>query len=97
LNGAPAGLPRLVDALRTLSHVTIQSLFTRDRQGRVDNTTPEEVERWIGALKAIAPEAVHLYTVDRDPAWSALEKISYEELNAIAGRARAAGLAVTVF
>jgi wyosine [tRNA(Phe)-imidazoG37] synthetase (radical SAM superfamily) len=97
LNGAPAGMPRLFETLRALPHVTIQALFTRDAQGRVDNTTPDAVERWIGALKAIAPEAVHLYSVDRDPAWSALEKISYEELNAIADRARAAGLHASVY
>lgn len=97
LNGAPTGLPRILEALRTLPHVTIQSLFTRDATRRVDNTTPEEVERWIAALKAIAPEAVHVYSVDRDPAWAALEKISKEEMQAIVDRARAAGLAATVY
>jgi wyosine [tRNA(Phe)-imidazoG37] synthetase (radical SAM superfamily) len=100
LNGAASGLPRLLETLRALSHVThvvIQSLFTRDAGRRIDNTTPDAVERWIGALTVIAPEGVHVYTIDREPAWAALEKIPYEELNAIAARARAAGLNVNVF
>jgi wyosine [tRNA(Phe)-imidazoG37] synthetase (radical SAM superfamily) len=97
LNGAHGGLPRLLEALRTLPHVTIQSLFARDAEGRVDNTTPEAVERWVGALRVIAPVAVQVYSVDRVPAWSALQPVSPEELESIAARARAAGLAATVY
>lgn len=97
LNGARSGLPRLLDALRTISHVTIQSLFTRDAAGKIDNTTPEAVERWIAALKAIQPDAVHVYSLDRAPAWSALQVVARSELESIASRARAAGLNAMVF
>ncbi len=97
LNGAHGSLPAVLEALRTLPHVTIQSLFTRSEDGRVDNTTPAAVERWVGALRVIAPVAVHVYSVDRVPAWSALQPVPAKELEAIAGRARAGGLAVSVF
>lgn len=97
LNGGSAGLPRILEALCTIPHVTIQSLFTRDAAQRVDNTTPEAIQRWLGALKVIRPEAVHVYTIDRAPAWSALEKVPRPELEAIAARVKAAGIPVMVF
>jgi wyosine [tRNA(Phe)-imidazoG37] synthetase (radical SAM superfamily) len=97
LNGVRAELPRLLEGMRKVPHVTIQSLFTRDAAGRMDNTTPAALEQWIDALLAIGPEAVHVYSLDRVPAWAALEKVPREELNAIADRARAAGIEATVF
>ncbi len=97
LNGARGSLADVLDALRALPHVTIQSLFARSRDGRVDNTAPETVERWVAALRVIAPVAVHVYSVDRVPAWSALQPVPTTELEAIAAKARATGLAVTVF
>lgn len=97
LNGAKSGLPLILEGLRRLPHAIIQSLFTRDASGRIDNTTHDAVERWIGALKVIGPAGVHVYTIDRAPAWSSLQRIAPEELEAIAAQARAAGLAATVY
>lgn len=97
LNGAKAGLPRLLETLRTMTHVTIQALFTRDEAGKIDNTTPDAVQRWIATLKEIRPDAIHVYSLDRSPAWSALQVIPRPELEGIAARARAAGLDVSVY
>lgn len=97
LNGVKGGLPRLLEALRTVPHVTIQALFTRDPAGKIDNTTADAVERWIAVLKEIRPDAVHVYSLDRVPAWSALQVVPRGELEAIAARARAAGLNSSVY
>ena len=97
MNGGTARLPKILEALCTLSHVTIQSLFTRDAARRIDNTTADAIDHWLEALKAIGPEAVHVYTIDRAPAWSALEKVPRSELEAIAARVKALGIPVMVF
>ncbi len=97
LNGAKGGLPRLLEALRAVPHLTIQTLFTRDAARKIDNTTPDAIERWIAALKEIRPDAIHVYSLDRAPAWSALQAVPRAELDAIAARARAAGLSARVF
>jgi wyosine [tRNA(Phe)-imidazoG37] synthetase (radical SAM superfamily) len=97
LNGSRAELRVLLDGMRKLPRVTIQSLFTRDADGRLDNTTPAALQQWIEALLLIAPAAVHVYTLDRSPAWASLEKVPKEELRAIADLARAVGIDAMVF
>lgn len=97
LNGAKTPLASLLDALRTMTHVTIQALFTRDAARKIDNTTPDAVGNWIAVLKEIRPKAIHVYSLDRAPAWSALQVVPRAELEAIAARARAAGLNASVY
>lgn len=97
LNGAPGGLLPPFATLGPMPRVTIQSLFTRDDTGRIDNTTPPALDMWLGALRIIRPAAVHIYTIDRDPAWSALRPISRAGLNAIAARVRAEHIEAYVF
>jgi len=97
LNGARRGLRVSTEVLRGMPHLTIQSLFTRDDSGKIDNTTPEAIERWVDALKAIAPAAVHVYSLDRAPAWGKLQVVPRAELEAIAARARAEGIPAQVY
>ena len=49
-----------------------------------DNTTPKEVEAWIELLKKIRPEKVMVYTIARDTPVNTLQRISLDNLNAIA-------------
>jgi wyosine [tRNA(Phe)-imidazoG37] synthetase (radical SAM superfamily) len=93
----PRGTLPTPDLLRVVPRVTIQSLFTRDPRARIDNTTTGAVEAWLGALRIIRPMAVHLYTIDREPAWSALQRVPRPELEAIARRVRAARIPARVF
>lgn len=76
----------------------IQTMFLRgERSGEsVDNTTPEEVEGWVEALKKIRPRKVTIYTIDRETPLKTLQKVSKEELEAIADKARAEGFEVSV-
>lgn len=97
LNGSTRGLSIPIQALKTLNHATVQSLFTRDEFRRIDNTTPEALAGWLGLIKRIRPAKVHVYSLDRSPAWSELKPVPREELEAIAERVREAGIPAEVF
>lgn len=67
----------------------IQTLFLRGEhnKNRFDNTSEEELEAWIAALKKIKPEKVMIYSIDRDTPEENLIKVSSEELYDIAKKA----------
>lgn len=77
----------------------IQTMFLRGMfNGEiVDNTTPGEVALWIGHLKEIKPSMVMIYPIARETPLQDLVKIGPDELNAIAGAVKAAGLRVKVY
>jgi wyosine [tRNA(Phe)-imidazoG37] synthetase (radical SAM superfamily) len=97
VNATQIPLERIVEGLRRLNGVVIQSMFVRDRLGRIDNAGDLAVATWIGALQPIAPLAVHVYTLDRAPAWPYLQAVPAARLEEIARRARAAGLTAEAF
>ncbi len=97
LNGSRAALADILQVLPRIPHVTIQSLFTRDTSGRMDNTTPAAIDQWLAAVRAIRPDGVHVYSLDRDPAWAELQSVPRQELEAIAERVRREGIDALVF
>jgi wyosine [tRNA(Phe)-imidazoG37] synthetase (radical SAM superfamily) len=97
LNGATRGRSIPIHLLRAVPHLTIQSLFTRDDSGNIDNTTAAAIDSWIDALKRIRPVSVHVYSLDRAPAWGRLQVVPRAELEAIAARVRAEGLSAEVY
>ncbi len=76
----------------------IQTMFIRGtHEGqRIDNTTEQEVAAWLEILRDIEPEKVMIYTIDRETPVKELEKISIEELNAIAEKVQELGFEVSV-
>ena len=76
----------------------IQTMFIRGefKGEKFDNTCEEEVSAWLNALKEIKPQQVMIYTIDRETPVQNLEKISLNELNAIAEQAREKGFRVSV-
>ena len=60
---------------------------------QVDNTTDEEVEAWLRLVGEVRPERVMVYSIDRDTPCKTLEKVSREELQRIADRVEALGIA----
>lgn len=76
----------------------IQTMFLRGEVNGepIDNTTDEEIEAWLNALKQINPQQVMIYSLDREAPTQTLQKVSIEELNAIAEKVRARGLEVSV-
>jgi wyosine [tRNA(Phe)-imidazoG37] synthetase (radical SAM superfamily) len=97
VNAAQVSFDRVVSNLKALDAIVIQSMFVKDRLGRIDNATDLAIATWIATLHAIAPQAVHIYTIDRAPAWPYLQAIPAARLEEIGRRARAAGLNAEVF
>jgi wyosine [tRNA(Phe)-imidazoG37] synthetase (radical SAM superfamily) len=66
--------------------VIIQTLFVRGEVDgvTVDNTTPEEINLWIGHIDRIRPRYVMLYPIERETPVSGLVAVPKEELFAIA-------------
>lgn len=90
---------RLLNNLcRFNGQVIIQTMFLRGIKNgvRIDNTTEEEIKGWLEALKKINPRQVMIYTIDRETPLKSLEKVSKEDLDAIADRARNIGFKVSV-
>ena len=61
----------------------------------VDNTGEEYVAPWLEAVKAIKPQQVMIYTIDRETPAQGLEKATHEQLDAIRDRVIAAGIPCT--
>ena len=97
VNASALPIARLVASLASLGDIVVQTMFVTDAAGRVDNTSERALSAWIEAIGTIRPEAVHLYTLDRRPAWSPLRAVTREFLDGVAGRVRAMGTKVLVF
>ena len=73
-----------------LGHVIIQTMFMSGNS--VDNTGEEFVGPWLEAVKAIMPQQVMIYTIDRETPTQGLLKATHEQLDAIRDRVIAAGI-----
>ena len=78
-------------------HIIIQTMFMRGTYNgeSVDNTGEAFVAPWLEAVKAIGPQQVMVYTIDRETPAQGLEKASREQLDAIRDRVIAAGIPCT--
>lgn len=76
-------LADLVEGIRKLQNITIQTMFIN---GRIDNTADEEIEAWIDHIQTIRPSAVQIYTLDRVPADESLTPVSNKRLTEISKR-----------
>jgi wyosine [tRNA(Phe)-imidazoG37] synthetase (radical SAM superfamily) len=97
VNGTTLSVDAILEGLRRLRTLVIQSMFVRDRLGHIDNAGDIAVATWIGALLSIRPATVHVYSIDRAPAWPYLQAVPHARLEEIARRARAAGLTAEAY
>lgn len=97
INGTPVPFDQILDGLAAMKHITVQGMFVRDRSGRLDNTSDLSVISWVVALQRIKPAKVHIYTLDRAPAFPYLQAVPPARLKEIAQRVRLAGLTCEVF
>ena len=97
VNGTSLSVDHIVEGLCQLKDVTIQSMFVRDRSGRLDNTGDLAVINWVVALQRVKPKAVQIYTLDRAPAFPYLQAVPAPRLREIAQRVRLAGIPCEVF
>ena len=87
-----------IERMKTFhGHIIIQTMFMRGQyQGQsVDNTGEAYVAPWLEAVKAIAPQQVMVYTIDRETPAQGLVKASHEQLDTIRDRVMAAGIPCT--
>lgn len=78
--------------------MTLQTMFLRGEcNGKhVDNTVEAEVDCWLKVVQEINPREIMIYTVDRETPTPDLQKVSVDELEQIANRARQLGYTVQV-
>ncbi len=64
----------------------VQTMFLRGTINgtKIDNTTPEEIDAWVEAIKVISPKQVMVYSIDRDTPCKTIEKINRDELREVA-------------
>jgi hypothetical protein len=79
-------------------NLIIQTMFLRGELNgeKIDNTSSFEISAWLDALKEIRPKQVMIYSLDREAPTQGLEKITVDELNQIAEKARLEGFDVSV-
>ncbi|MBI4648921.1 MAG: radical SAM protein [Bacteroidia bacterium] len=77
----------------------LQTMFVRGNyQGKIiDNTTTEEIEAWLEALKIIHPKLVMVYTFARLTPHNELSKVPVHDLNIIADKVKKININVQVF
>jgi wyosine [tRNA(Phe)-imidazoG37] synthetase (radical SAM superfamily) len=99
----PSGSIRLTDIIDNIKkfngNQVVQTLFMRGthRGEWIDNTTDAEVTPWIEVLKTIRPKYVMIYPIERDTAAPEIEKISSDELAAIADKVEKAGIKTKLY
>jgi wyosine [tRNA(Phe)-imidazoG37] synthetase (radical SAM superfamily) len=96
INGSPLPVEQIVAGLQKIPDVHLQAMFIGDRSGRLDNTGQTAVSRWLDVVRTVKPREVHVYTIDRQPAFPFLRAVPIDRLETIAGRVREAGIPVRV-
>jgi wyosine [tRNA(Phe)-imidazoG37] synthetase (radical SAM superfamily) len=79
-------------------NLTIQTLFIRGeyKGKRIDNTSEEEISKWLELLKELSPQLVMIYTIARDTPVKSLEKVDAKTLNEIASKVISLGIPVSI-
>ncbi len=80
-------------------NLSIQTMFIRGefKGESFDNTTAEEVDKWLDLILEIKPKNVMIYPIERDTPTSGLVKISKKELEIIADKVRAKNIEILVY
>ena len=79
-------------AMSTLGHrLVIQTMFVkwhRPDGSIADNTSGDDLIKWLDAVNTIRPERVMIYTIARDTASSGMLKVDVDTMNSIADKIR---------
>jgi len=96
----PVKIEDLIENLVSFNgKVIIQTLFLRGHYNNIviDNTTQQEIDAWLKAIKRINPSEVMIYTISRDtPEGSQLKKVPVRELRRIAELVESLGIKTQV-
>jgi wyosine [tRNA(Phe)-imidazoG37] synthetase (radical SAM superfamily) len=83
-NPAPGiTLDAIVDGLKALDDVTLQSMFV---QGEISNSSEADIDTWFARVAEIKPIFVQVYSLENAPAMSTLVQVPREKLDAIVER-----------
>jgi wyosine [tRNA(Phe)-imidazoG37] synthetase (radical SAM superfamily) len=88
----PQGNYAITDIVRQIQRFegkfTLQTLFLRGTCHGIpfDNSAPDEVEKWLQVAEQTHPREIMIYTVNRATPADTLQKLSKEELEAIAAQ-----------
>ena len=88
----------IIESLKLFNgHVIIQTMFLKGTDGEenIDNTGDEYVMPWLEAIKAIKPQEVMIYTIDRETPDQKLRKATREELDRIVSLIKETGIPAT--
>lgn len=97
----PAGtydVRQIIDRMKAFhGHIIIQTMFMQGTcdGDSVDNTGEAFVAPWLETIKAIAPQQVMVYTIDRETPAQGLLKATHQQLDAIRDRVINAGIPCT--
>jgi wyosine [tRNA(Phe)-imidazoG37] synthetase (radical SAM superfamily) len=83
----PVNLPLLVQQLQQFNgKLVIQTMFVEGnyKDLKIDNTTEQELDAWMDCIKAIMPERLMIYTIDRETPAQGLKKVTKSKLDDIA-------------
>lgn len=91
----PVSVNKLVKQFKQFEgNFILQTMFVKGsyKGNYIDNTSEKELEAWLKIVREIRPAEVMIYTIARGTPINTLEKISVEELNAIASRVSEMGI-----
>jgi len=88
VNGVPLDREQLIRSYAGLTDLTIQAMVVEGPGW--SGASEESLEQWLRDLRRIQPAAVHLYSLDRQPADPSIKRVARDRLEAIADRARGA-------
>ena len=91
INRPAAGvdLAGIVDGLRRLKDITLQSAFVA---GEITNATDQDIATWLERVKEIRPGEVQVYSLENAPAMRTLEGVPLPRLEEIVRRLERAGI-----
>jgi wyosine [tRNA(Phe)-imidazoG37] synthetase (radical SAM superfamily) len=98
----PAGdyaVEQVVAAMQRFRHdFILQTMFLRGEcdGAFIDNTTPEELAKWLDVVSLLRPREVMIYTIDRETPAQGLQKIPVHELEQIAAKVKQMDIPVRV-
>ena len=87
-------LEEIIDGLRSLKDVIIQTLFSGGKHG---NTGSDHIEQWIDVIQYISPIHVQIYTLDRGYPSKDIYPFDREKLKSIKARLTMVGLSAEVY
>lgn len=76
---------KVMDAMAAFEgNFILQTMFMKSKVANFDSTSRERVEAWQSAVRKLRPREIMAYTLDRETPDKTLEKVTVEEMEAIA-------------